>query len=916
MDTVGDMTSSTISSTPPNEKVPNDFSAMREEIAALRSWTQKEMDREKIERQKEAKYMQNAVNILAQRSDAEIKNHFKLAEHVQELIGEAKRNVEAVCTECAKQQDSIKDLWGSVNMLSIMLRRDQSHLIRVQEWIMEAKRNTEKVRAECQKHERSMDALDGLLKSADQEFSSRLAENGHSKKDLAEQMAGLSKFAKQQLQHVFSEYEGQLRTTHELLSSITSLRTVFEKEQPQKSFPSQELDKATLNFMAVVVERDSGDGKGLVKVMNMLGEASKAGPCETAEQAEEWLGGVRRNLQDACRECGLQKQATSELLTAIISAKKLLNEQLQERIRLNDAGNSRWSSSEESSRRSQPVNWQVAIEDMMRRRETGAADEVYQADNSVLKASTPGLGFRNTPNLEDMDKEKVLVPWGSLVSGVTLDENWLKVGDRFLPKFLKKIPVLRPYQEPPKTNLGAVPSHGASSPRRASVVPDLQPIREGTEEDRQERQTAPTDPAEDPAPRPSSPDRSESHGSAVDAKTELEEERRELLEKDKQQKSEVAAKKTEEELRELVSRTVTEAFETLQAQIRDEAARALQDVQKESSLNQLTLQSTLNAELERIRDQIPNEITQCFAKNKASLAEQAADLKKSLPLLVDDKTRAEIEAVARKVFTERAVLDKMQFDRSVSPRFNEQQPKEVHAHQYWGLVSQLQTSGVGASQERLRDRQDASIERPVSRGPSTLAAERGRKTVPPSRMSSAPSTVASAAHKRSPSQDDQEASTSQPGSRGVSPAPVPAVQVATSNARTRLVTAVGTKSSPSISQPGSVTVSQASTAVSSSKSNSHARPTWPGQGGPSRMSESPVPSSINRQVRTGVPSPAGSMVSPRGNTSPAPRSNRVPSLDGSYKSLFSTASTTLSSGQSERSELSHSGAGMKNVVSV
>jgi hypothetical protein len=70
------------------------------------------------------------------------------------------------------------------------------------------------------------------------------------------------------------------------------------------------------------------------------------------------------------------------------------------------------------------------------------SEEFFLADNSYLQAKTVGLGLRKSMSPADMDKERSLVPWGSLVSGVSIDDQWVKVGDHFLPKNLDGIPVL------------------------------------------------------------------------------------------------------------------------------------------------------------------------------------------------------------------------------------------------------------------------------------------------------------------------------------------------------------------------------------------------------------------------------------------------------------------------------------------
>jgi len=72
--------------------------------------------------------------------------------------------------------------------------------------------------------------------------------------------------------------------------------------------------------------------------------------------------------------------------------------------------------------------------------------KVFVADNQSLKASSPGLPYRKSPDLHDLDSHRAFVPWGSMVYGVIVcDGDWLKVQDRFLPRKIDGVAVLRPY---------------------------------------------------------------------------------------------------------------------------------------------------------------------------------------------------------------------------------------------------------------------------------------------------------------------------------------------------------------------------------------------------------------------------------------------------------------------------------------
>mmetsp|Transcript_114237 Transcript_114237/g.197533 ORF Transcript_114237/g.197533 Transcript_114237/m.197533 type:complete len:675 (-) Transcript_114237:145-2169(-) len=631
-----------------------DFASLRKELASLRE----EIKSEKQDREKDVKSLQTSINVLEQRSAAESAARFKLAEHVHQLIGEAKCNVEAVCAECAKQQDSIRNLWGQ---LSKVARIDQSPVLTVQDLIMEAKRLSEKVRAECQEHERMTEGLLSTLQGATKVLSfDSPPEDVHGKKDIVVRMDQLSKSARQRLEAVLPEYQMQLIATQDLLNSIAALRTVFEKQNLEKIAKAQGLDDALRNFTATAADPDAGGGRGLENIMNAVKAASKCSSFESAEQAEEWLAGVKGNLAEACDQCKSQKLASSKLVSMIVKGKQVLNEQLQKYIQQQGSGHL------EKQQQSQHTNGMVSLEEIMQRKEKGLEPgEIYHADNGALKAPTPGLGFRMSPNLNDMDKENVLVPWGSLVCGVSHDENWLKVGDRYLPKFLKGIRVLNEYTGPPKSNLQLTPSHELSSPRRASSAPSLQPItesalsREGSLNDRENSEIEEEKPAVSPGKDkegelvvPSSIV-TKDPSSWIQSQTE-----QKSIEKETKMEVALPGSANEQEVRDLIAGIVKNSISALQDKLQHEANLSVQKMKVESSLTAKTLQSTLKGELqtirEQMREQLPKEILQCFMENSPKLLEQATELQKASPIVLDDKTRTFIEAVACQVYSDRA----------------------------------------------------------------------------------------------------------------------------------------------------------------------------------------------------------------------------------------------------------------------
>jgi len=57
----------------------------------------------------------------------------------------------------------------------------------------------------------------------------------------------------------------------------------------------------------------------------------------------------------------------------------------------------------------------------------------------------PGLGFRSSPNVDDLDEEDRGVPWGSVIEGTAVGDDWVKVGDLYLPMKLRDETVLHTY---------------------------------------------------------------------------------------------------------------------------------------------------------------------------------------------------------------------------------------------------------------------------------------------------------------------------------------------------------------------------------------------------------------------------------------------------------------------------------------
>lgn len=79
------------------------------------------------------------------------------------------------------------------------------------------------------------------------------------------------------------------------------------------------------------------------------------------------------------------------------------------------------------------------------------ADEVefiVEADDQVTRSKAPGIAYRNTKRLFDRDPDKELAEWGSLVSGVDRGDDWLRVGDHYLPMSIDGVAVVHPRKPP------------------------------------------------------------------------------------------------------------------------------------------------------------------------------------------------------------------------------------------------------------------------------------------------------------------------------------------------------------------------------------------------------------------------------------------------------------------------------------
>eukprot|EP00929_Paragymnodinium_shiwhaense_P048489 TRINITY_DN2450_c0_g1_i1.p1 TRINITY_DN2450_c0_g1~~TRINITY_DN2450_c0_g1_i1.p1 ORF type:complete len:436 (-),score=25.20 TRINITY_DN2450_c0_g1_i1:499-1683(-) len=99
------------------------------------------------------------------------------------------------------------------------------------------------------------------------------------------------------------------------------------------------------------------------------------------------------------------------------------------------------------------------------------APSLYLVDNSQLCSGSFALAFRLSKNLEDKDAVGTGAVWGSTVLGVTDGDNWLEVGDRYLPMSLQGVSVLTPLPEADNqaTSAALQASEEAASSRSTSV---------------------------------------------------------------------------------------------------------------------------------------------------------------------------------------------------------------------------------------------------------------------------------------------------------------------------------------------------------------------------------------------------------------------------------------------------------------
>lgn len=90
----------------------------------------------------------------------------------------------------------------------------------------------------------------------------------------------------------------------------------------------------------------------------------------------------------------------------------------------------------------------------------GSEEMAYMLDNSRMQSSARGIGWRTGPCITDIDDQVLGPRWGDIFQGTRFGENWLKVGDRYLPMALDGVQVISP--APGSTQSFQPPDRGIS----------------------------------------------------------------------------------------------------------------------------------------------------------------------------------------------------------------------------------------------------------------------------------------------------------------------------------------------------------------------------------------------------------------------------------------------------------------------
>jgi len=102
----------------------------------------------------------------------------------------------------------------------------------------------------------------------------------------------------------------------------------------------------------------------------------------------------------------------------------------------------------------------------------------FLVDNSVLQSEQEGLEFHHVPN-SSSNSCQVCVPWGTVIHGIPLGNDWLQVGDFFLPMHLNGVVVLTRERHCLPTGVSAnvaVPSPQCGGSARARTTASAMPL--------------------------------------------------------------------------------------------------------------------------------------------------------------------------------------------------------------------------------------------------------------------------------------------------------------------------------------------------------------------------------------------------------------------------------------------------------
>jgi len=99
----------------------------------------------------------------------------------------------------------------------------------------------------------------------------------------------------------------------------------------------------------------------------------------------------------------------------------------------------------------------------------------YLVDNSYLRSGLPGLDLHPSMSLTNTEGCSY-VPWGSVIYGTPFANDWVKMGEFFLPMHLNGVPVLK---RQPAGNHYPVPASvtGMSNPPSSTPQPHSMPVR-------------------------------------------------------------------------------------------------------------------------------------------------------------------------------------------------------------------------------------------------------------------------------------------------------------------------------------------------------------------------------------------------------------------------------------------------------